>query len=79
MTVEQALELPDYRSAALNYDVRTGWVAVDDQGTRAPRRQPGQQRRSHLGQMPRPQSQPTPEAAARLPRRSTRLRRAPTY
>ena len=23
-TIEQALELPDYRTAALNYDVRTG-------------------------------------------------------
>ena len=78
MTVEQALDLPDYRAADLNYDVRTGWVAVDGQGTRAPRRQAGQHRRASVGRMPRPLSQPTPVTPARAPRRSARLRRAGT-
>ena len=78
MTVEQALDLPDYRAADLNYDVRTGWVAVDDRGTRAPRRREGQHRRVSVGQMPRPLSQPTPVATARMPRRSARLRRTGT-
>ena len=53
MTVEQALDLPDYRAADLNYDVRTGWVAVDGQGTRAPRRQAGQHRRASVGRAAR--------------------------
>ena len=80
MSVDEALALPDYGARDLNYDVRVGWVAVDDSGTRAPRRRPGQHRRASVGPMPRPLSQPAPAATAQRPRRSARLLpRAATY
>ena len=62
MSVDEALALPDYGARDLNYDVRVGWVAVDDSGTRAPRRRPGQHTGGRAGERG---ADATPAIAAR--------------